>query len=83
MPNPKITLPTVLQVDDYHEVDNLNFHLKQIIKGVKVKEVSGIVEDSFFYAVVYEGKKPSNKDIRLMILRKFYKKEYMSGKNQP
>ena len=54
-----LRLPRLVEIEDYHECDDLQYKLRQLTgtNDVKVKEVGFSV--GAYVAVVYTGKKPS------------------------
>ena len=55
MPKMKVNLPCRIEVNNYHEFDDFQDKLRNVIPGVKVKEV-GFNYDEDYVGVVYVGR---------------------------
>ena len=55
-----VSLPTLVEVRDYHELQEMELHFKELNGSIKVAELSF---NGTYIGVVYVGKKPSKEEI--------------------
>lgn len=60
-----VNLPSLILCDDYHEFEDLEYQIRTIIKGFKVKELG--CEAGDYVGLAYVGKKPSEAVIQKLL----------------